>query len=183
MVIAGWIYLVSCRAFLFVALSSSLNLSVAGNKRNYIMPELSSECEYSWTEKDISENFKDTLNLKRTNLNDLSVSKKDINLLFLDSLKAKALKNTLIKKIISFIVVNPDSSTKVNINGKNDAAFNEYSGGPEGFFRVQLHCKQFFSEHSSRKIIWHEPKPKPFQCHNKICRWNLSETYANHRGF
>ncbi len=128
MVIAGWIYLVSCRAFLFVALSSSLNLSVAGNKRNYIMPELSSECEYSWTEKDISENFKDTLNLKRTNLNDLSVSKKDINLLFLDSLKAKASKNKLIKKIISFIVVNPDSSTKVNINGKNDAAFKEYSG-------------------------------------------------------
>lgn len=53
---------------------------------------------------------------------------KDRNVVFYDTLKAKASKNNLTKKLYSFIIVRPDTIFKKQFTVTSDASFIEYSG-------------------------------------------------------
>jgi hypothetical protein len=53
---------------------------------------------------------------------------KDKNLVFFDTLKARASKNQLTKRLYNFIVVRPDTIYKKQFTGTSDASYIEYSG-------------------------------------------------------
>ena len=53
---------------------------------------------------------------------------RDKNLLFFDSLKVKASKNQLTKRLYSFVIVNPDTTFKKHFHGTSDASYISYSG-------------------------------------------------------
>ena len=53
---------------------------------------------------------------------------RDKNLVFFDSLKIKASKNQLTKKLYSFVIVNPDTTFKKHFSGTSDASYIRYSG-------------------------------------------------------
>lgn len=53
---------------------------------------------------------------------------KDKNLLFFDSLKVKASRNQLTKRLYSFVVINTDTTIKKHFNGPSDAGYTSYSG-------------------------------------------------------
>jgi len=53
---------------------------------------------------------------------------KDANHNFFDSLKAKASKNSLTKKLYSFMVINSDTVYKKQFTGTSDASYTKYSG-------------------------------------------------------
>lgn len=53
---------------------------------------------------------------------------KDKNMVFFDSLKIKASRNHLTKRLYSFIVVNPDTTIKKQFSGASDAGYKDFSG-------------------------------------------------------
>ena len=53
---------------------------------------------------------------------------KDKNLLFFDSLKLKASRNHLTKRLYSFVVINTDTTFKKHFNGPSDAGYSSFSG-------------------------------------------------------
>jgi len=53
---------------------------------------------------------------------------KDKNLLFFDSLKLKASRNHLTKKLYSIVIINTDTTFKKHFNGPSDAGFSSFSG-------------------------------------------------------
>jgi hypothetical protein len=57
-----------------------------------------------------------------------TITIKDKNLVFFDSLKAKASKNHLTKRLYSFVIVNPDTTHKKQFTEKSDAHYINYSG-------------------------------------------------------
>jgi hypothetical protein len=57
-----------------------------------------------------------------------SITRKDKNLVFFDSLKVKASKNRFTKKLYDFIIVSPDTIVKKQITGTSDASYINYSG-------------------------------------------------------
>lgn len=56
------------------------------------------------------------------------VSVKDRNIVFFDSLKVRASKKQLTKKLYSFVIVNPDPVYKKQFTGTSDANYIDYSG-------------------------------------------------------
>lgn len=52
----------------------------------------------------------------------------DRNLIFFDSLKVRASKNSLTKKLYNFIIISPDSTVKKRITGTSDASYISSSG-------------------------------------------------------
>jgi len=57
-----------------------------------------------------------------------TVSKRDRNLMFFDSLKVRASKNLLTKKLYDFVIVSPVATEKKRITGTSDANYISYSG-------------------------------------------------------
>ncbi|MCX6321361.1 MAG: hypothetical protein NTX93_06070 [Bacteroidia bacterium] len=57
-----------------------------------------------------------------------TIIRKDKNLVFFDSLKVRASKNRLTKKLYDFIIVSPDTIVKKQITGTSDASYINYSG-------------------------------------------------------
>ena len=57
-----------------------------------------------------------------------TVQIEDKNIVFFDSLKVKASKNQLTKRLYSFIIVNPDTTFKKQFSGTSDAGYKDYSG-------------------------------------------------------
>jgi hypothetical protein len=57
-----------------------------------------------------------------------TIEKKDKNLVFYDSLKVKASKNNLTKKLYDFVIVSPDTIVKKEITGRSDANYISFSG-------------------------------------------------------
>jgi hypothetical protein len=55
-------------------------------------------------------------------------SSRDKNLIFFDSLKARASKNPLTKKLYDFVIVRPDTVNYKRITGKSDAIYQSFSG-------------------------------------------------------
>jgi hypothetical protein len=53
---------------------------------------------------------------------------KDKNLIFFDSLKVRASKNQLTKRIYNFVVIHPDTTIKKQFTGTSDAGYMKYSG-------------------------------------------------------
>ena len=53
---------------------------------------------------------------------------RDKNLVFFDSLKVRASKNQLTRRLYSFVIINPDSTFKKQFNGPSDANYIIYSG-------------------------------------------------------
>ncbi|HUX59410.1 MAG TPA: hypothetical protein VMV77_20725 [Bacteroidales bacterium] len=70
----------------------------------------------------------DTLLRLPASLQQAILSQKDKNLIFFDSLKAKASKNSLTKKLYDFVIVSPDTIDKKRITGTSDANYITYSG-------------------------------------------------------
>jgi hypothetical protein len=56
------------------------------------------------------------------------VRMKDKNLVFFDSLKEKASKNQLTRKLYNFVIVNPDTTFKKQFTGTSDASYITYAG-------------------------------------------------------
>lgn len=56
------------------------------------------------------------------------ISVNDRNLIFFDSLKAKASKNQLTKRLYGFVIVNRDTTFKKKFLGTSDANYTQYSG-------------------------------------------------------
>ena len=54
--------------------------------------------------------------------------KRDKNLMFFDSLKAKASKNMLTRKLYDIVIVSPGRIEKKRITGTSDASYISYSG-------------------------------------------------------
>lgn len=65
---------------------------------------------------------------QQTKILPYSASYRDKNLVFLDSLKEKASKNRLTRKLYEIVIVAPDSAIKKNISGKSEMAYAGYSG-------------------------------------------------------
>ncbi|TAL67452.1 MAG: hypothetical protein EPN88_07490 [Bacteroidetes bacterium] len=57
-----------------------------------------------------------------------SFSTRDRNLIFFDSLKARASKNPITKKLYDFVIVRPDTINYKRIIGKSDAIYKSFSG-------------------------------------------------------
>jgi hypothetical protein len=57
-----------------------------------------------------------------------TVQIKDRNIVFFDSLKVRASRNQLTKKIYSFVIVNPDTTFKKRFTGTSDASYITYAG-------------------------------------------------------
>ncbi|MDO9339508.1 MAG: hypothetical protein Q7T72_03165 [Bacteroidales bacterium] len=57
-----------------------------------------------------------------------TIIRKDKNLVFFDSLKLRASKKRLTKKLYDFIIVSPDTIVKKQITGTSDASYINYSG-------------------------------------------------------
>lgn len=57
-----------------------------------------------------------------------SQNRTDKNLIFYDSLKVKASKNSFTRKLYDFVIVNPDTTVKKQIKGSSDANYIIYSG-------------------------------------------------------
>lgn len=55
-------------------------------------------------------------------------NREDKNLMFYDSLKVRASKNTFTKKIYDFVIVSPDTTVKKQITRSSDAGYISYSG-------------------------------------------------------
>lgn len=77
---------------------------------------------------DISFFLNDTLVRLPSSLMPNSIYRKDKNLLFFDSLKVRASKNMLIKKIYDFVIVSPNPIVKKQITGLSEAGYISYSG-------------------------------------------------------
>jgi hypothetical protein len=71
---------------------------------------------------------KDTLLRLPSSLIPASISRKDINLIFFDSLKAKASKNPITRKLYDFVIISPDTLQNKRITGTSDANYINYSG-------------------------------------------------------
>jgi hypothetical protein len=70
----------------------------------------------------------DTLLRLPSSLIPANTTRRDKNLLFFDSLKVKASKNILTKKLYDFVIVTPDTVVKKQITGTSDAAYISQSG-------------------------------------------------------
>ena len=70
----------------------------------------------------------DTILIMPGSMKPAIISRKDKNLVFFDSLKAKASKNTFTKKLYDLVIVSPDTIDKKRITGTSDANFILYSG-------------------------------------------------------
>ena len=57
-----------------------------------------------------------------------TVQLKDRNIVFFDSLKVRASRNQLTKRIYSFVIVNPDTTFKKHFTGTSDASYITYAG-------------------------------------------------------
>ena len=57
-----------------------------------------------------------------------TVHRYDKNLIFFNSLKARASKNSLTKKLYNFIIISPDTAVKKHITGTSDASYISSSG-------------------------------------------------------
>jgi hypothetical protein len=57
-----------------------------------------------------------------------TVQIKDRNIVFFDSLKIRASRNQLTKKLYSFIIVNPDTTFKKRFTGTSEAGYIDYAG-------------------------------------------------------
>jgi hypothetical protein len=82
-----------------------------------------------WNIKDNTSLFpNDSLFRSSFSLIELSIYKKDKNLVFYDSLKVKASKNKVTKKLYDFMIVTPYSSVKKQITGSSDANYINFNG-------------------------------------------------------
>jgi hypothetical protein len=70
----------------------------------------------------------DTLLTIPTSLIPVNLLRKDKNLMFFDSLKMKASKNLLAKKIFDFVIVSPNTLDNKRITGSSDASYINYAG-------------------------------------------------------
>jgi len=70
----------------------------------------------------------DTLLILPASIKQATVSKRDKNLIFYDSLKAKASKSSITRKLYDIVIVSPDTPDKKRITGTSDATFLAYTG-------------------------------------------------------
>ena len=70
----------------------------------------------------------DTLLVLPASMKPAPLSRRDKNMIFFDSLKAKASKNTLTRKLYDLVIVSPDTLDNKHITGTSDANFITYSG-------------------------------------------------------
>lgn len=71
---------------------------------------------------------KDTILILPSSIIPVPASKKEKTLVFFDSLKSKASKNSLTKKLYDFVIVSPDTIQNKRITGNSEAGYVSYSG-------------------------------------------------------
>ncbi|MEI8224794.1 MAG: hypothetical protein WCG82_02605 [Bacteroidota bacterium] len=118
----------SFSTLIFVALLFFCNLAYPQNRSENdtiirILP-----CTFIQIRNSISFFSNDTLLRLPSSLIPATIIRKDKNLVFFDSLKVRASKNRLTKKLYDFIIVSPDTIVKKQITGTSDASYINYSG-------------------------------------------------------
>jgi len=122
------IYNISLKPLLFLALLLLGNQGYSQNQSGNDTIIRISPGSFIQIRDSISFFVNDTLLRLPSSLIPTSISKKDKNLLFFDSLRLKASKKPLTKKIYDLVVISPQPINNKKITGSSDASYISYSG-------------------------------------------------------
>jgi len=85
-----------------------------------------------------------------SNIVPASVKIKDKNLIFFDSLKARASKNQLTKRLYSFVIVNTDTTFKKQFTGSSDASYKSFTG--KRIRKITIHRLKVFGSNINNPV-------------------------------
>lgn len=108
-------------SYIRIALLAAFLLSLTGS--SYCQETGISKIQFSHLSIDLAGTRQKSLKILPT-----SASYKNKNSVFLDSLKQKASKNSITRKLYEIVIVAPDSAIKKNINGKSETVYSGFSG-------------------------------------------------------
>jgi hypothetical protein len=121
-------YILSCSPFIIIAFLSFCNRSYSQNRSGNDTIKGISPCSFSNISNGLSLFPDDTLFRQSSALVPNTVSGRDKNIVFFDSLRVRASRNSITRKLYDFVIVTPKTINYKHITSTSDANYIRFSG-------------------------------------------------------